>query len=311
MTEGNDLVIETSGLKRCFGSLTAVDNLDLNVPQGKVFGFLGPNGAGKTTTIRMLLGLIRPTAGRVSLFGQDAGSDRAALLGRIGALVEAPSLYVHLSGRENLEITRRLRGLEPGCIDRSLQTVGLAEAADRRVGGYSQGMKQRLALGLALLGEPELLILDEPTNGLDPAGIREIRHFIRSLPREQGISVFLSSHLLNEVEQVADSIAIIRRGCLIFQGPLEDLQARSKGHIHVRVDNPEKALQLIRELGYEHASLDEDGALMVPASGDREAARINSRLVEHGVCVYGLKQAQPSLEDLFLSLTNEAQGEQL
>jgi len=308
MTEDKDLVIETSGLGRRFGSLTAVDDLDLKVPQGKVFGFLGPNGAGKTTTIRLLLGLIRPDAGRVSLFGSDAGRDRIALLGRIGALVETPSLYSHLSGRENLEVTRRLRGLKPSCIDRSLRTVDLEAAAIRRVGGYSQGMKQRLALGLAPLGEPELLILDEPTNGLDPAGIREIRHFIRSLPREHGITVFLSSHLLNEVEQVADSIAIIRHGCLLFQGPLADLQARRKEHIHVRVDDPEKALGLIREMGYEHAALGGEGAIVVPASGDREAARINSRLVGQGVCVYGLKAVQPSLEDMFLSLTDEAQG---
>jgi len=308
MTKNKDLVIETFGLRRRFGSLTAVDNLGLKVLQGKVFGFLGPNGAGKTTTIRLLLGLIRPDAGRVSLFGTEAGHDRIALLGRIGALVETPSLYPHLSGRENLEVTRRLRGLKQDCIDRSLQTVGLSPAAGRRVGGYSQGMKQRLALGLALLGEPELLILDEPTNGLDPAGIREIRHFIRSLPREHGITVFLSSHLLNEVEQVADSIAIIRNGSLLFQGALADLQARRKGHIHVRVDNPEKALGLIRELGYEQAAFGEEGAIVVPASGDRETARINSRLVGQGVCVYGLKAVQPSLEDMFLSLTDEEQG---
>jgi len=309
MTENKDLVIETSGLRRRFGSLTAVDNLNLKVPRGNVFGFLGPNGAGKTTTIRMLLGLIRPDAGCVSLFGSDAGHDRGSLLGRIGALVETPSLYAHLSGRENLEVTRRLRGLERGCIDRSLQTIGLASAADRRVSGYSQGMKQRLALGLALLGEPELLILDEPTNGLDPAGIREIRHFIRSLPREHGITVFLSSHLLNEVEQVADSIAIIRHGRLLFQGPLADLQARRKEHIHVRVDNRDKAMVLVRGLGYDGAAFGGDGTVVVPASGDREAASINSSLVGHGVRVYGLKQVQPSLEDLFLSLTHEPQGE--
>jgi ABC-type multidrug transport system ATPase subunit len=173
------LAISTSGLTRCFGDLVAVDSVDLRVPRASVYGFLGPNGAGKTTTIRMLLGLIRPHAGEVRLFGQSLRDGRIGLMRRVGALVESPSLYPHLTGRENLEVTRRLIGGSQEQIDRALSIVHLEEAADRCVKGYSTGMQQRLALALALLGEPELLILDEPTNGLDPAGIREMREFLR------------------------------------------------------------------------------------------------------------------------------------
>ncbi len=189
MSSQQDFVIRTIGLTRSFGTLTAVEDLALEVPPRCVFGFLGPNGAGKTTTIRMLLGLIKPDSGRVELFGQDDLRNRLNLFQSIGALVEAPSLYSHLSGRENLEVTRRLRGVKPQRIAQVLEMAGLGKAADRRVMGYSLGMKQRLSIALALLGDPELLILDEPTNGLDPAGILEIREFIRDLPQEQGISV--------------------------------------------------------------------------------------------------------------------------
>jgi ABC-type multidrug transport system ATPase subunit len=212
--------ITTSGLTRRFGMLTAVDDLDLRVPRSSIYGFLGPNGAGKTTTIRLLLGLIRPHAGEVQLFGEPLRQRRMVLLRRVGALVESPSLYPNLTGRENLEVTRRLIGGEKAQIGQALHIVHLEDAADRRVGGYSSGMKQRLSLALALLNTPELLILDEPTNGLDPAGIQEMRDLIVRLPQEYGVTVFLSSHLLAEVEQVATHIGIIRQGRLRFQGTL-------------------------------------------------------------------------------------------
>ena len=204
-----ELAITTFRLTRRFGDLTAVADLDLQVPGGSVYGFLGPNGAGKTTTIRLLLGLIRPNAGEVRLFGQSLRDGRMTLLRRVGALVETPSLYPHLTGRENLEVTRRLLDARQEQINRALAIVKLEQDAHRRVAHYSSGMRQRLGLALALLGEPELLILDEPTNGLDPAGIREMRDLICRLPEEHGVTVFLSSHLLNEVEQVATHIGII------------------------------------------------------------------------------------------------------
>src|SRR5262245_29498458 len=214
--------IETSGLTRRFGSQLAVDDLNLLVPAAGVYGFLGPNGAGKTTAIRMLLGLIRPDAGEVRLFGQSLKANHRALMSRVGALVEAPSLYPHLTGRENLEVTRRLLGSPRNRIDRALETIKLTRDANRRVREYSLGMRQRLGLALALLNQPELLILDEPTNGLDPAGIHEMRDLLCRLPAELGLTVFLSSHLLSEVEQIASHIGIIQARRLLFQGTLTE-----------------------------------------------------------------------------------------
>ena len=243
-------IIQTTELTRRFGNLTAVDRLGLHVPRGSVYGFLGPNGAGKTTTIRMLLGLIRPNNGEVRLFGEPLQRSRRALLRRLGALVEAPSVYPNLTGRENLEVTRRLTGGARSQIDRVLGIVHLDDAADRRVRGYSNGMRQRLGLALALLGEPELLILDEPTNGLDPSGIQEMRDLIVRLPEEFGVTVFLSSHLLAEVEQVASHIGIIQEGSLRFQGTLEDLHAQMEEQVVLGVDQPEKAKHLLEEAGW-------------------------------------------------------------
>src|SRR5215208_346254 len=226
-------LIETRGLTRRFGTQLAVNNLNLSVPAGGVYGFLGPNGAGKTTAIRILLGLIRPNTGEVRLFGQPLTRNHQSLMRRVGALVEAPSLYPHLTGRENLEVTRRLLGSARNLIELALATVKLTKDADRRVREYSLGMRQRLGLALALLGDPDLLILDEPTNGLDPAGIHEMRDLIRRLPAEHEITVFLSSHLLSEVEQMATDIGIIQKGNLLFEGTLENLQAEMQEHLEI------------------------------------------------------------------------------
>ena len=303
MDYGN--IVQTEGLTRRFGDLTAVDGLSLEVPKGCVFGFLGPNGAGKSTTIRMLLGLIRPHSGHVVLFGQDVRRQRRAVLRRLGALVESPSLYGHLTGVENLDITRRLLGKDKGGIPRILDLVGLEHAAARRVSGYSQGMKQRLALGLALLGGPELLILDEPTNGLDPAGILEMRELIREMPARSGISVLLSSHLLNEVEQIATHIAVIQNGRLKFQGSLSELQKLKTPRTCLKVNDSALAVRLIREMGIAHVESGPDQLIFVPGSGEEEAGRINSHLVTHGVRIFHLEVEAPTLEDLFLSLTEE------
>jgi lantibiotic transport system ATP-binding protein len=299
-----ELVISTSGLTRRFGTLTAVDGLELKVPRGSVYGFLGPNGAGKTTTIRLLLGLIRPHAGEVRLFGWPLPPNRMALLRRVGALVESPSLYPNLSGRENLEVTRRLVGGRKEQVEYALHIVRLEEAAGRRVGGYSSGMKQRLGLALALLHGPELLILDEPTNGLDPAGIHEMRELICRLPQEYGTTVFLSSHLLAEVEQVATHIGIIQEGRLRFQGRQDELHAQMQEQVVLGVDQPEKAGQLLHGAGW---TVHGNGGqrLAVAASGRSDAALINAQLVSEGVNVYHLNLEQPTLEDIFLNLTNQ------
>ncbi|MCG2769837.1 MAG: ABC transporter ATP-binding protein [Anaerolineae bacterium] len=302
---GIEFAIATSGLVRRFGSLTAVDHLDLQVPAGSVYGFLGPNGAGKTTTIRMLLGLIRPDAGEVRLFGSPLRRERNALLRRVGALVDVPSLYPHLTGRENLEVVRRLLGGRRKEIDRVLQIVRLESNADRCVREYSHGMRQRLGLALALFGEPDLLILDEPTNGLDPAGMIEVRDLIRRLPEEAGTTVFLSSHLLGEVEQVATHIGIIREGRFQFQGTLQSLQLQMQPQVVLDVDRPDRATDLLRRAGWTVRSND-NRRLVVEANGPSDAAMINAQLVQGGLNVFHLVLAKPSLEETFLKLTNGA-----
>lgn len=298
--------VQTQHLTRRFGDVLAVERVRLNVPTGSVYGFLGPNGAGKTTTIRLLLGLIRADDGIVQLFGEPLHRKRLALMKRIGTLVETPSLYPNLTGRENLELIRKLCGAERDAIDRALATVRLTDAADRLAGRYSLGMQQRLGLAIALLNSPDLLILDEPTNGLDPAGIQEMRELIRDLP-QRGITVFLSSHLLVEVEQVATHIGIIHHGKLLFEGELDELHAHRNEHIIVGTDQPDTAAQLLAREGWQ-ATPTPNGAsrtdLIVAASGAETAARINQTLVAHGLKVYDLRARQSTLEDIFLHLTH-------
>jgi ABC-type multidrug transport system ATPase subunit len=303
----SDLVIQTSGLTRRFGTLTAVENLDLQVPRDSVYGFLGPNGAGKTTTIRMLLGLIRSHAGQVRLFGEPLQPNRIALLRRVGTLVESPSLYPNLTGRENLEVARRLGGGPSEQIDHVLHLVRLQAAAGRRVRGYSNGMRQRLGLALALLNWPEMLILDEPTNGLDPAGIQEMRELIRRLPTEYDVTVFLSSHLLAEVEQVATHIGIIQQGRLRFQGRLTDLHAQMEEQVVLGVDQPQKARAVLQQAGWT-ARGNGGHRIAIAANGRSDAAMINAQLVQAGVNVYHLNLEQPTLEDIFMTLTNSTGG---
>jgi ABC-2 type transport system ATP-binding protein len=297
------LAIETSGLTRRFGDLVAVDDLNLRVPCGSVYGFLGPNGAGKTTTIRMLLGLIRPHAGEVRLFGRSLRDHRIALMRRVGALVESPSLYPHLTGRENLEVTRCLIGGSHSGIERALATVRLEEAADRCVKTYSTGMRQRLALALALLGDPELLILDEPTNGLDPAGIREMRTFLRRLAEAHGVTVFLSSHLLSEVAQVATHIGIVGHGQLLFQGTPEALHAQLEDRVALGVDRPDEAERSLSRAGWA-VHQNGTGHLHVTVNGRSDVTLINTQLVQEGFNVFHVNLERPSLEDVFLRLTS-------
>jgi ABC-2 type transport system ATP-binding protein len=300
----NEYLIETRGLTRRFGAQVAVDDLNLLVPAAGVYGFLGPNGAGKTTAIRMLLGLIRPDAGEVRLFGRPVRSSHRELMSRVGALVEAPSLYPHLTGRENLEVTRRLLGSPRNLIDLALDTVRMTRDAHRRVREYSMGMRQRLGLALALLNKPQLLILDEPTNGLDPAGIHEMRDLIRRLPDEFGVTVFLSSHLLSEVEQIAGHIGIIHESKLLFQGTLGELQQKQQTELTVGVTKPDEAMDCLVGAGWSVER--RDGLLSVAAAAPEDAVKINRLLVDQRLDVFHLALSQRSLEDIFLTLTSQS-----
>lgn len=299
-----DYIIETRGLTRRFGKQVAVDDLNLLAPAAGVYGFLGPNGAGKTTAIRMLLGLCRPNAGEVRLFGLRLTANRHSVMRRVGALVESPSLYPHLTGRENLEVTRRVLAAPRKLIDRALESTKLIQDAHRRVREYSLGMRQRLGLAMALLNKPELLILDEPTNGLDPAGIHEMRDLIRRLPAEFGVTVFLSSHLLSEVEQIASRIGIIHEGRLLFQGTLTELQADQQAQLTLGVNQPDQAIHCLTAAGWS-VQRRADGLLTVVAATSEAAVGINNLLIGQRIEVFHLSLARASLEDIFLNLTGE------
>jgi len=290
-----EMAIETRGLTRAFGGRLAVDRLDLSVPARAVYGFLGRNGAGKTTTIRLLLGLIRADAGEIRLFGQPLARARA----RIGALVEVPALYDHLTGRENLDCTRRLLGLDRTEIDRVLGIVDLHAAAGRRVGGYSLGMRQRLGLARALLGRPRLLLLDEPTNGLDPDGIADMRRLLARLPQEEDVTLLVSSHLLDEVERVATHVGLVDRGRLVMEGPLDAL--RATGGEAVEVDTAPAAAATLARAGFRVDG--EDGRLLVRGPGPCAPDRIAALLVKAGHPLHRLARTERRLEQLFADAT--------
>ena len=274
-----------------------MDGLKLQVRPQAITGFLGPNGAGKTTTISLLLGLLKASAGTVEVLGLPPGHPSA--LAQIGALVESPALYDHLTGLENLEITRLLRDLPRVEVDRVLGLVDMTKDARRLVREYSLGMRQRLGVALALMGQPRLLILDEPTNGLDPSGIQDMRELIRRLPLETGASVFLSSHLLAEVEQMAQDLVVIHRGKLRYQGPMEQMGAREQAELLVRVGDPTKAQALLAKEGF--ACQLAEGRLLVETSGD-EVPRVAACLVTGGCDLYELSPHKANLEARFLAL---------
>jgi len=297
------LAIRFEQLSKTYGrgqrEVRAVQDLDLEVGSGQVFGFLGQNGAGKTTTIRMTMDLIRPTGGRVYLFGQDVRT-QPAVLKRAGALVEDAKFYGYLSGRGNLEVLAHTAGdYRPRRIESLLEQVGLTSSAGLLVGGYSKGMKQRLGIAAALLHDPELVILDEPTGGLDPGGMQETRRFIRSLAQEQGRTVFLSSHLLGEVEQICDRVAIIHQGRLVREGAVADLLAQGETELRLQVEPVERALQVLQESWV----VSGDGAWLTVRADRSESPDIVRLLVEHQVRVYQIIVQQPSLEEYFMSVT--------
>ena len=298
-------IIETHDLCKQYGNALRVAHLDLNVPEGSVYGFLGPNGAGKSTTLKMLLGLVRPTAGDIRVLGKKMDSkNRLAVLRQVGSLIESPSYYGHLTGEENLRIVQTLRGVPEKNIREVLQIVRLDGQRGKRVAHYSLGMKQRLGLASALLGYPKLLILDEPTNGLDPAGIQEMRELICSLPERFGMTVVVSSHLLSEIDQMADHVAIIREGELVFQDTLEALYGRSRHHLALRTTNNAVARAVLQEKSV--PCQEEEGYLILPILSDEVAAQLTRLLGTRNLGVIRLEERQKSLEDIFLELTGKA-----
>jgi len=297
-------LVETHNLTKKYGKVRCVDSVNLHVAPGAVYGFLGPNGAGKSTTLKMILGLARPTAGEISLFGLPVNEkNRIKLLKQTGSLIESPSYYGHLTGAENLQIIQTLKGCSKKDIDRVLKIVRLDEAKGKLVNHYSLGMKQRLGLAAALLGFPKLLILDEPTNGLDPAGIQEMRELICTLPSEYGITVIVSSHLLSEIDQMANHVGIIRKGELVYQDTLESLHSHSKEQIAIRGSHTAIALDLLRQDGVE--ATEEDGYLLLPMADDAYVANLCRLLVAQNISLYRIEKREKSLEDIFLSLTGK------
>ena len=298
-----EFVIETSGLtKRYSDAILAVDGLDLQVRRGEVYGFVGPNGAGKTTTLRMLVGLVRPTAGTARVLGHRPGTKEA--MARVGAMIEEPAFYPHLSGRDNLRVMALHAGVPTGRIDAVLEQVELSGRAGDRFATYSTGMKQRLGLAAALLKDPDVLILDEPTNGLDPQGIAEMRTLVRSLGRGHR-TVLLSSHLMTEVEQICDRVGVISGGRLVAAGTLEEL--RGWPELRVRAEPVDRARELVAALPYVAGVQARDGVLVLATAPDH-AGEINRRLVGSGVEVTELTPVHPSLEEVFFGLTREKGG---
>jgi ABC-2 type transport system ATP-binding protein len=310
--DGAGPAIQTSGLTKRFGERTAIDQVDLHVPRGSAFGFLGPNGAGKTTMIRMLLGLTRASAGSMSLLGHPVPSERADALERVGAIVEEPRFHPHLSGRENLRIVAAVRG--PRAHERigpSLARVGLSERADEKVKKYSLGMRQRLGVARCLLADPLLLILDEPTNGLDPGGIQEFREMIRAMVEQEGRTIFLSSHLLDEVEKICDHAAIVDRGKIVVQGAISELAKGGTQHeLIVGVDDPDRALIVLEGCERAREAYCSDEGLRVvlvdgsDVSATDGAAAVNAALVGSGLAVSRLEPVRQSLEQRFLEVTS-------
>ena len=297
-------VIETKALCKQYGPHTAVDHVELHVPQGCVYGFIGPNGAGKSTTMKMLLGLIHPTAGRVRLLGQElTEKSRLPLLRQTGSLIESPAGYLHLTAQENLEIVADLKGVPHKDIGRVLDIVHLTQDRNRRVGQYSLGMKQRLGIAMALLGSPKLLILDEPTNGLDPAGIQEMRALIRNMPAATGATVMISSHLLGEIEQMVEQVGIIDHGHILFEGPLTELQRHSRGNVTLRLLDPAKAAPILRANGLTTHS--DSYVVTLPPLQDALLADLVQKLAACGAGVVELTPHTKTLEEIFLSLTSE------
>lgn len=298
----SELAIETKGLNYHFGNQKVVDDLSLQVQRGSIYGFLGPNGAGKTTTIKILLNLLKSPADTVFIFGQELNTHRIASLRRMGALVEQPAIYGHLSGKENLYNRCILLGVKRSRALDMLQLVGLSDAANKKACQYSLGMKQRLGIALALLADPELLLLDEPTNGLDPNGIIEIRNLMVELTTKHDKTILVSSHLLSEIERTATHLGIIHKGKMLYQGHIEGLQELNKPTLLVQVTALEPAATFLNSKGYETSIA--GNCLQLPYTSAAESAKVNSMLVLNGFEVSALQLQKKDLEHLFLDITN-------
>jgi len=296
-----EYIVQTTKLTKEFKKEIAVSNLDLKIPKGEIYGFLGSNGAGKTTTIRMLLGLMRPTSGSVKLFDKDLESNRKYILRRVGSLVENPSYYPHLTAYENLEAIRKILNVSKQRIDLVLQLVSLQDTANKKVKSFSLGMKQRLGIAASLLHEPELLILDEPTNGLDPSGIIEMRRLIQDLSKKYGITVIISSHLLSEIDQIATQVGIISKGKMIFQDSIEKMRTYAKKNVLFKVNDSKTAWKTLLANG-QNVDLIED-RISLYVDDDEQVAMIINYLVQQGFSIYRVEEKRQSLENIFLEMT--------
>ena len=303
----NDVILRTVGLTKKFGALTAVNNLNLELRRGEVFGFLGPNGAGKSTTVGMILGLVAPSAGSIELFGTKLDGNSWPLMRRVGAIIEEPAFYPYMSGRDNLETLSRSIGDVPKTrIDEVLKRVNLFERAGDRYDHYSMGMKQRLGIASTLLRDPELIILDEPTSGLDPAGTKEVRDLIPQLAHESR-AVFLCSHLLHEVELVCNRVAIIKQGVMLANSTVAELTSHGQ-LLYIKVENQTAALSILKSQPWIKSVKTENGYMIVDAPGD-SAARVNQVLAENKIFAFELVNKAASLEDVFLQVTGGNSGD--
>ncbi|MGE7690921.1 ATP-binding cassette domain-containing protein [Lysinibacillus sp. NPDC097214] len=301
-----EYIVQTENLSKSFGKEQAVSNINLKIRKGEIYGFLGPNGAGKTTTIRMLLGLMKPSSGTIKMFQKDLTKERINILAKVGSLVENPSYYPHLTAYENLEALRKILGVPKSRIDEVLEIVRLKDAAEKKVKGFSLGMKQRLGIAASLLHNPELLILDEPTNGLDPSGIIEIRNLIKRLPSEYGMTIIISSHLLSEIDQMATQVGIVTKGKMIFQDSIEAMRRFAQPKVVIKVSDGEKGWRSLVANGIkaEHKG----DLILFDECSDEKVAHIVQILVQEGISVYRVEEEKRSLEDIFLQMTTGEQA---
>lgn len=299
------MVISTEGLTFTFGHQKVVKSLSLNVPEGSIYGFLGPNGAGKTTTIKLLLNLLQMQEGSIRVFNKELKSNRIEILSQIGSLIEQPAIYAHLTGKENLLNRALLLQVPTSRVDEMLKLVHLTDAAHKKAGQYSLGMKQRLGIALALLTDPKLLILDEPTNGLDPNGIIEVRELLIKLVTKHQKTVFISSHLLAEVERMATHVGIIDHGELLFQGSIKELEGLSQPLVQIEANNTVDAANLLTRNNFNITEVN-DHHLFVPFTSKQQMGEINTLLNKNGFTVYSINKQQKDLEKLFLDITQTA-----
>lgn len=296
------MIVATDNLSKEYDGVYRVQELDIRIKEGDIYGFLGPNGAGKSTTMKMLLGLVKPTSGTIEIMGKPFNEkNRRDILASVGSLIESPSYYGHLTGRENMEIIRRLLDLPKKNIEEAVHIVRMENQMEKKVKNYSLGMKQRLGIAMALARFPKLLILDEPTNGLDPAGIEEMRELIKTLPKQYGMTVMISSHILSEIDQMATVVGIINQGCLIFQERMSVLDTQREPQIVLRTSDNNRAYQLLKKVNPQRTA---DG-LQIGALTDEQTGAVVQCLCSNGISVYRVEEHRESLEDIFLNLTGK------